>query len=729
MSFPFFRQFDQMDCGPACLRIIAKFYGKSYSLQSLREKCQIQKDGVSLLGITKAAELIGFQCLGVKTDYEKLLKNAVLPCIAHWDQNHFVVIFRISDKFVWIADPSKNKMKISKHEFMTHWNGDLSGNKQAGIVLLLEPTNSFIRNSEDVSIQFKGFWEILYRFKKYRKLFLQIFASILLGIGLQTLLPFLSKAIVDVGINTRDLNLITLVLVGQIIILLGILISDFVKGWILLFISQRVNIELLTSFFIKLMRLPVSFFDTKLTGDIMQRMGDHSRLQGFVTTVLLNTSFAIVNFFIFSFIIAAYSFSLFLIFIFGSILYFIWVLLFFKERRRLDYLQFDLNAQNQNAVLEIIQGMQEIKLNNAEQSRRIEWERIQAKLVGQKNRNLYITQIQTGGAQFINHLKNLVITFWVAKEVIKGNITLGGMIAIQYVIGQLNTPLIELVQFFQSYQEAKISFERIEEIQKLKDEEPVNQNFSYALPVNHAILVTQLSFKYPGYENEFVLRDLYFDIPSGKTTAIVGASGSGKSTLLKLLLKFYEIEKGKILVGDLELKNISSSFWRSRCGVVTQDGYLFSDSIQNNIAVGDVKPDNERIKEAIALTNLTEFVSSLPLGLNTKVGAQGVGLSQGQKQRLLIARAIYKNPEYIFLDEATNALDANNELVIMKHLNQFLKGKTSIIVAHRLSTVKNADQILVLEKGKIVERGTHDQLTSLNGYYYKLVKNQLELGN
>lgn len=728
MSFPFYKQFDLMDCGPTCLRIIAKYYGKECTLQSLRDKCQIQKDGVSLLGISKAAELIGFQSLGIKITYKEILENAILPCIVHWDQGHFVVLYKISKDFVWIADPAKKKMKLSKEEFLAHWSSDASDENSTGIVLMLQPSDSFIPDREDQTIKLKGFWDILNRFKQYRKLFIQIGAGILLGVGLQALLPFLSKTIVDVGIPNKDIGFITILLIGQIILLLGMLISDFIKGWILLFISQRVNIELLSSFFIKLMRLPISYFDTKLTGDIMQRMGDHSRLQGFVTTILLNTSFAVVNFLIFSFIIASYDFTIFLLFLFGSIIYFLWILLFFNERRKLDFMQFELNAQNQNAVLEIVQGMQEIKLNNAEQRRRSAWEGVQAQLIMQKNRSLYVTQLQTGGAQFINHLKNLIITFWVAKEVIKGNMTLGGMIAIQYIIGQLNSPLIELVQFFQSYQEAKISFERIEEIQQLEDEEPAGQSFIYALPSDHSIHIKNVSFKYPGYDNDFALRDIDFMIPMGKTTAIVGASGSGKSTLLKLLLQFYKIDDGKILVGNTELNTISSSYWRNRCGVVTQDGYLFSDTIQNNIAVGDINPDIEKVNEALRLSNLTEFILTLPLGIQTKVGPQGIGLSQGQKQRLLIARSIYKNPEYIFLDEATNALDANNELIIMNHLDRFLKGKTSVIVAHRLSTVKNADQILVLDKGKMVELGTHDQLTSRKGYYYELVKNQLELG-
>lgn len=729
MRFPFYKQFDIMDCGPTCLRMIAKFYGKQCSLQSLREKCQIQRDGVSLLGISKAAELIGMQSLAVKIGFEDLKKNALLPCIVHWDQSHFIVVYKISEKYVWVADPGKSKLKLSTNEFTDRWLSGSDTGDPTGIVLLVEPTENFLAEDSLHSNHEKGFWDIFQRFKKYKKLFLQIFGGILLGAVLQALLPFLSKALVDVGIVNKDLNFISLVLIGQILVLVGSLTTDFVKSWILLYISQRVNIELMTSFFIKLMRLPISFFDTKLTGDIIQRMTDHNRLQGFVTTVLLNTSFALVNFLIFSTIIATYSFTLFLIFILGSIVYFLWILLFFRERKKLDYAQFELSAKNQNAVMEIIQGMQEIKLNNAERRRRLDWESVQARLMLLKSRSLTITQLQTGGAQFINHLKNLIITFWVARGVIQGNMTLGEMIAIQYMIGQLNTPLIELVQFFQSYQEAKISFDRIEEIKQLQDEEPLNFTFEYLLPKDHSIRISDLSFKYPGYDNEYALQDISLSIGMGKTTAIVGTSGSGKTTLLKLLLQFYPIKNGTIEIGNTLIEKISPSYWRSRCGIVTQDGYLFSDTILGNIAVGEHRPNMERIQNAIELSNLTEYITSLPLGLHTKIGAQGNGLSQGQKQRILIARAVYKNPDYIFFDEATNALDANNELIIMNRLHQYLKGKTAVIVAHRLSTVKNADQIVVLNKGKIVEIGTHSDLTLKKGYYYELVKNQLELGN
>jgi ATP-binding cassette subfamily B protein len=729
MSFPFYSQFDLMDCGPTCLRMITKFYGKDYSLQSLREKCQIQRDGVSLLGISRAAEQIGMQTMAVKLNFEDLKNNAALPCIVHWDQKHFLIVYKISEKKVWVADPAKHKLALSKKEFERGWLNGSNETDQNGIVLLLQPADAFFSDSDTKAPRQGNFLGVFKRFKKYRKLFIQILSAILLGALLQALLPVLAKALVDVGISNKDLNFITLILIGQIVILVGGLMADFIKSWIMLFISTRVNFESLTEFFIKLMKLPISYFDTKMTGDIIQRMTDHSRLQSFVTSSLLTTSFAMVNFLVFAIIISTYDLKIFLIFLVGSVIYFLWIILFFKKRRKLDYQQFDLSAKNQNTVVEIIQGMQEIKLNNCEKQRRSNWESVQAKLMSQKSQALLIAQLQTGGAQFINHAKNILITYWVAREVIHGNMTLGEMIAIQYIVGQLNSPLIELVQFSQSYQDAKISFERIEEIRALEDEEPASQSFTNNLPENHSIEVSHLDFKYPGYDNGYALQDIDLSITMGKTTAIVGTSGSGKTTLLKLLLKFYDTPNGEIKVGNNDLKNIRSSFWRSRCGIVTQDGFIFSDTIERNISPADEYPNPERIREAVHLANLADYISSLPLGLQTKIGAQGNGLSQGQKQRILIARAIYKRPDFIMFDEATNALDANNELVIMNNLHGYLKGKTAIIVAHRLSTVKNADQIIVLDKGRMVETGTHLELTAQKNHYYRLVKNQLELGN
>lgn len=729
MSFPFYNQFDLMDCGPTCLRMITKFYGKDYSLQFLREKCQIQRDGVSLLGISRAAEQIGMHTMAVKLNFEELKNNAILPCIVHWDQKHFLIVYKITEKIVWVADPAKHKLKLSKKEFEKGWLNGSNETDPNGIVLLLQPADDFLCDSETKASKQGNFWDVFRRFKKYKKLFIQIISAILLGALLQALLPVLSQALVDVGIANKDLKFITLILIGQIVILVGGLMADFIKSWIMLFISTRVNFESLTEFFIKLMKLPISYFDTKMTGDIIQRMTDHSRLQSFVTSTLLTTSFAMVNFLVFSIIISTYDLKIFLIFFIGSVIYFLWIILFFKKRRKLDYQQFDLSAKNQNIVVEIIQGMQEVKLNNCEKQRRSNWESVQAKLMGQKSQTLLITQLQTGGAQFINHIKNILITYWVAREVIYGSMTLGEMIAIQYIVGQLNSPLIELVQFSQAYQDAKISFERIEEIRGLEDEEPAHQSFINKLPENHSIKVSNLNFKYPGYDNGYALQGIDISITMGKTTAIVGTSGSGKTTLIKLLLKFYDTTNGEIKLGNIDLKNMSSSYWRSRCGIVTQDGFIFSDTIERNISPADEYPDPERMKEAVHLANLTDYISSLPLGLHTKIGAQGNGLSQGQKQRILIARAIYKRPDYIMFDEATNALDANNELVIMNNLQEYLKGKTAIIVAHRLSTVKNADQIIVLDKGRMVETGTHLELTSKKNHYYRLVKNQLELGN
>jgi len=727
MSFPFYRQLDAMDCGPTCIRIIAKHYGKHFPLQILREKCQVNRQGVSLLGISHASEQIGFRTVGVKINFDTLYRKLDFPCIVHWKQNHFVVVYKVHRNKVYVSDPAKGLIIYNKDEFIQNWASLNDDGEKIGVALFMEPTQKFYEEEEQkVGINFSA---LRHYFFRHKKLFFQLILGLLAGTLLQLITPFLAQSMVDTGIATKDINFIYLLLIGQLMLFIGSTTVDFVRSWIMLHVSTRIDISLLSSFLIKLMKLPISYFDTKMTGDIMQRMGDHSRIQSFLTGSSISTFFSLANFIVFSLIIVVYDIKLFGIFLIGSIAYFGWVLSFLKIRRRLDFKRFDIAARNQSITIQLIQGMQEIKLNNCETQKRWDWERVQAKMFRISVKSLSFNQLQGGGAAFINQAKNIFVTFYSAKAVIAGDLTLGGMMAIQYIIGQLNSPIQQFIGFVQSFQDAKISMERINEINGLADEEPESINLKQSLPVDKSIEISELCFKYPGFDEGRVLDCINLQIPGGKTTAVVGASGSGKTTLLKLLLRFYTLEKGSIKIGDNKLENISPGFWRSRCGVVMQDGYIFSDTIANNISVGEEYPDRDRLLYAAKMANIEGFIDSLPLGFNTKIGAEGNGISQGQKQRLLIARSIYKNPDYIFFDEATNSLDANNERIIMENLDTFFKGRTVVVVAHRLSTVKNADQIIVLDKGKIVEKGTHEELTTLRKEYYRLVKNQLELGN
>ena len=729
MKFPFYKQFDSMDCGPSCLKMVAKYHGQSFSLQYLRQKCQIQRNGVSLLGISEAAESIGFNTIAAKLNYKALAREVPLPCIIHWNQNHFVVLHKVNQNHAWIADPAKGLIKLSRKEFESHWSAPHKNGESVGIVLMLAPSVNFrkdVDNDEDDKIDFSY---IIHHFKRHKKFILQLIIGLLVGMLLQIALPFLTQSIVDVGIAGKDMEFITLVLIGQVMIFLGTSVIDFIRSLIMLQITTRINISLLTDFFIKLMKLPMSFFDVKMTGDIIQRMGDHSRVQSFFSETLLTTTFSALSFAVLTLITATYSTELFTVFATGTLVYFAWIFVFLKPRRNIDNKRFELSSTNQNVTIELIQGMQEIKLHNSERQKRWNWERVQARIFKLNVRSLYINQIQSSGALFINQGKNVIISFLSARAVVNGNLSLGEMMAVQYIIGQMNSPVQQIINFIQSLQDAKISLGRINEIHTLEDEESLRKGDAAELPNNKSLDIRHLSYKYPGYDNDYVLNDINLNIPEGKVTAIVGMSGSGKTTLLKLLLRYYDVENGEIKVGNVNINNISPSFWRSRCGVVTQEGFIFSDTISANIAVGDDIPNLDRLNEAIAIANIRDFIDSLPLGLNTKIGSQGSGISQGQKQRILIARAVYKSPDYIFLDEATNALDSNNERVILENLQSYFLGKTVIVVAHRLSTVKNADQIILLEKGRIIESGTHDELTTLKKGYYRLVKNQLELGN
>lgn len=727
MGFTHYRQLDSMDCGPTCLRMVAKHYGKTYALPYLRERCYIDKAGVSLKGISEAADTIGLRTMAVKIPLsakgeDPSLLQAPLPCILHWNQNHFVVCYKADKKHIWIADPADTKIKLNYEDFKKSWLSD----QDQGIALLLEPTPEFY-NDDGVEGQTKGFGFLFQYLKPHHKLMLQLIIGMLLGTVFQLIVPFLTQSLVDIGIDNRDLNFIYLILAAQLMLFFSSTIVRFIQSWILLHISVRINVSLISDFLLKLMNLPLGFFDAKNTGDLLQRISDHKRIESFLTNTSLSVILSITNLIVFGVVLAVYSIPIFLIFLVSSILYIVWIFFFLKMRKEVDYRAFQQMSDNQDSLIEIIQGMPEIKLQGSQLKRRWKWANIQAKLFRTQMKSLQISQYQDAGALSINRLKDIFITFLAAKLVLDGSITLGMMLAIQYIIGQLNAPLQQLIGFIRAAQDAKISLERLSEIHGTDNEETAELQKMRDIPAGD-IEINDLQFRYTPI-SEDVLNAVNITIPRGKTTAIVGTSGSGKTTLIKLLLGFYQPSKGSITVGGQPLDGIYKDVWRAQCGVVMQEGFIFSDTIANNIAESDDQVDFAKVLNSVKVANIMDYIESLPLGLNTAIGTKGNGTSQGQKQRLLIARAVYKNPEFIFFDEATNSLDANNERVIMRNLDEFLKGKTAIVVAHRLSTVKNADQIIVLENGKVVERGKHKKLVKAKGKYYELVKNQLELGN
>ncbi len=727
MAFPHYRQPDEMDCGPTCLRIVSKYYGKSFTLPQLRQLANTTRLGSSLFGLSEAAEKIGYRTLGVKVTYEKLVEEAPFPCIGHWNQNHFIVIYKVKKDRIYVSDPAHGLLTYTKEEFLKCWQSD----KDEGILLLLEPTPDFFTEEEEPGDKKKkkGFSFLFQYLFRYKKLIIQLLIGLTAGSFLALLAPFLTQSIVDIGIQNQDLKFIYLILFAQIMLFVGRISIEIIRGWILLHISSRINISLVSDFFVKLMKLPISFFDAKMTGDIMQRIGDHHRIETFLTSTSLNVLFSLINLIIFSGVLAFYSLSIFCVFIGGSLLYFLWIVFFLKRREDLDYKRFTQNSQNQSKVMELITGMQEIKLHNAERQKRWQWESIQVRLFKTSLKGLSLEQTQNVGSGLINELKNIFITFLAAKLVIESQITLGKMLSISYIIGQLNGPILQLVTFVQSLQDARLSLERLSEIHSKEDEEHYEKELLYEMEGRGSIFLNKVSFHYSGSAGELVLKNLDLTIPVNKITAIVGSSGSGKTTLLKLLMKFYDPSSGDIKVGQYSLPTVSAKLWRSMCGVVMQEGYIFSDTIANNIAVGEEVIDKDKLRHAVHIANIKELIDGMPMGYNTKIGMEGIGMSGGQKQRILIARAVYKDPDYLFFDEATSALDSNNEKIIMNNLNEFFQGKTVVVIAHRLSTVKNADQIVVLNRGVIVEVGNHAELTAKRGEYYELVKNQLELGN
>ena len=725
--FPHYKQPDQMDCGPTCLRMIAKHYGRSISLEKLRKLSETTREGSSLKNIANTAEKIGFRTLGVKINFQKLQKEAPLPAIVFWQQRHFVVVYKIKANTVYVADPAHGLLKYNKEEFIKEWIGSQANtHTEEGIALMLEPTPK-LKHTEVDDIEARKGFSFLYQYLfRYKKFVFQLAIGLFAGSLLQLIFPFLTQSVVDIGIQNQDIHFVYLILIAQLFLFFGKTGIELIRAWILLHLSTRINISLISDFFIKLMNLPIAFFDVKMTGDIMQRINDHQRIEHLLTTQSLNVLFSFFNLIVFGLVLAWYNTIIFILFFVGSVLYFIWVLLFLKKRKDLDYKQFSEMSTEQSKVMELINGMQEIKLHNAEKQKRWAWEFVQARLFKISMKSLALEQYQSIGSGFINEIKNIFISIFSAKLVIDGEITLGMMMSISYIIGQLNSPIQQLIGFVYSAQDAKIALERLSEIHTKEDEENPQDEKIHEVPLDADFELSNVDFRYVG-GSESVLKNLNLHIPANKITAIVGTSGSGKTTLMKLLLKFYEPQHGKISIGSYELNTVSQSSWRAQCGVVMQEGYIFNDSLANNIAIGEDHIDRERLQQAVKIANIKSFIEGLPMAYNTKIGMEGVGMSTGQKQRLLIARAVYKNPKFIFFDEATSALDAKNERIIMENLNRFFKNRTAIVIAHRLSTVKNADQIVVLDQGKIIEKGTHTELVNLKGSYYTLVKNQLDL--
>ena len=731
-NFKVERQHDCMQCGIACLQMICNYYGKEYSLDSLSKICFATTEGVSMLGISETATSLGFHIVNVKCTV-KTLTEVSLPSILHWNQNHFVVLYRVkNEKKFYIADPGKGLVTYSLEEFKKHWISTNSNGQDKGIAMFLETTPTFFTHQmeDKKKISGKRSFHFLFGYvKKYRKYFGQVILGLIVGSLSQLVLPFLTQSIVDVGIKNQDIGFVWLILLGQLMLTISRTAIDFIRRWLLLHISLRINISLVSDFFIKLLKLPMSFFDTKLMGDLMQRMNDHSRVNNFLTQQTLNITFAMLTFVVFSVVLFFYNKLVFAIFLLGSILYGVWMTLFLKQRKLLDYELFEQQAINNNKTYEFITTIQESKLQDCEQRRRWEWEDTQAELFGVQMKSLKLQQTQEAGSIFINEVKNIIITVVAATAVIHGQMTLGMMLAVQYIIGQLNSPVEQLMNFFYSLQDVKISLERINEIHQMDDENGKEGLLTSIEDKNEGIDIKNIMFKYDPHALRKTIDDVNIHIPQGKVTAIVGASGSGKTTLIRLMLGYYPVLEGTINIGNTDINKLNKKWWRRQCGVVMQDGVIFSESIARNIAVDDGDIDKERLLKAAEIACIKDYIMALPLKFNTKIGRDGVGLSQGQKQRILIARAVYKNPDYIFLDEATNSLDANNERSIVENLDMFYKGKTVVIVAHRLSTVKNADQIVVIDHGKVVEEGNHESLTAKRGAYYNLVKNQLELGN
>jgi ATP-binding cassette subfamily B protein len=726
MTYPFVRQYDAMDCGPACISMVARWHGKRISLETIRRRAYITRQGVSFLGLKSAAESLGFKALGVRIPFNDLAGRAPLPCIVHWQQNHFIVVNRISRKKVWVSDPAIGRLKMTTEEFIRGWHSGSDSSKPSGMALFLEPAVGFSEIKDDPPPQ-GGFSFLFPYLRQYRKQIIFLVAGLVAASAIQLAFPFLTQAIIDRGIKNRDIRLIYLILAGQLALTAGRMAIEFTRGWLLLHLGTKLNIRIVSDFLLRLMSLPIAYFDTKLNGDILQRIDDNNRIESYLTSSSLAILFSFFNFIIFGIVLGFYSVPVLLVFLGGTILYLLYISLFMPSREKLDNMRFRQSAESGNKMINIVNGMQEIKLAGNEASNRMEWESHQQELYQTRIKGLKIFQFQTAGGTLIHESVNIIITIISATSVINGTMTLGMMLAVQFITGQLNGPVSQIISFMRSTQDARISLERLAEVHAMDPEEKVSEAAA-AVPENMTITIDDLSFRYEGPGSPWVIRDLGLIIPKGKITAIVGESGSGKTTLLKLIMGFYRADKGVIMIDGRRLEEISISSLRKTTGVVMQEGYIFPDTIAGNIAPGIDLPDAERLSRAIKIASLQPILDTLPAGLQTRIGQGGHGLSQGQKQRVLIARVVYKEPSLLLLDEATSALDATNEKIIVENLAAFYAGRTVVVVAHRLSTVRNADTIAVLEKGTVSETGTHDELVKAKGSYYRLIKDQLELG-
>lgn len=737
-SFPHYQQQEAADCGPSCLRMIAKYYGKAYSAEMLRKHCFISREGVSLLGISDAAEVIGMRTVGVQITFDQLVTDALFPCILHWNQNHFVVCYGVekrrkwgrrgrseADYILYIADPANQKVKLTRQEFEHCWLSSRNSLGETGIALMLEPGVDFGKADDEFQTSRKSIFSFARYLLPFRSLGVQLVLGLIAGSLIQLILPFLSQAMVDKGINGKNLNLITLILVAQLSLFVMQLLIGYLRSWIMLHINSRIDIQVISDFLAKLMNMPLHFFDTKRTGDILQRIGDHGRIKSFLLSNSLTIVFSFFNFVVFLGILAYYHLTILFIFLVGNVLYLIWVLSFMRYRRELDIKRFYQSSVEQSRLIQLVQGMQDIKLNNCERQKRWEWERIQMHLFRISVKGLKVGQIQQSGSVLFTQTTHILISFIAAQGVVEGEMTLGMMMSLTYIIGQVSAPISEFIGFAQSLQDARISLERLNEIHAQDDEEKDIETKMPHLPADHSIRIENLTYSYSGAARDYALKNVTIDIPQHKVTAIVGESGCGKTTLIKLLQGFYLPNEGNIKVGGINLNQINPHLWRKVTGSVMQESFIFSDTIANNIALSTDEVDVERMLHAASMAHIDEFIATLPLGYNTRIGMEGNGISAGQRQRILLARAIYKDPEYIFLDEATNSLDATNERLIMDNLRRYYRGKTVVVSAHRLSTIWDADQIIVMRRGEVAERGTHEELLRLQGDYYRLVKNQL----